>query len=184
MTRHPDRCRECGSSFGHDEGCSQINAAMVRDSIIAGKYVPAGCRVCGAQYGHHRGCKLEDLSLKPEQESAIRSDPGNLSEFDVECLLHELDRLRTELKESQWLTRKAVNELAALKETHANCETEIHLRALTIQQKNREIAQLVVQLSEANRLWNASLEVQAELEAEIVSLRTMALNLRMERAHE
>lgn len=103
---------------------------------------PNRCHVCGSNYGHHRGCKLADLSLKPEQESAIRSDPGNVSEFDVECLLHEIDYLRTELKESQWLTKNAVDELAALKELHANCETEISLRVSAIQGKNGEIAAL------------------------------------------
>lgn len=127
---------------------------------------PNRCHVCGSNYGHHRGCKLEDLSLKPEQESAIRSDPGNVSEFDVECLLHEIDYLRTELKESQWLTKNAVDELAALKELHANCETEISLRVL--KEQHKECDERLLFAGDTCR------ELQyrvAELEADIAGLR-------------
>lgn len=131
----------------------------------------ARCSRCGSSFGHLRGCSLEDLTLLPTQETNIRHNPEDVSAFDVDCLLHEIDYLRTELKESQWLTKNAVDELANLKEIHAACELEIHLRAVTIREKNAELIIAKEQLNEAHRMWNASLEVQAEFEKEDLGLR-------------
>lgn len=143
MSRHPVRCKECGSNFGHDEGCPQANAAMVRDALIAGKSIPGRCLRCGGEYVHLRGCSLEDLTLQAIQENYIRNNPEDVSEFDVCCLLHEIDRMR---KDRDDVFRNAVDAMKA---------------------KEIELEQMRTELAEANRCWRGALEAQAGLESEL-----------------
>lgn len=99
----------------------------------------ARCLRCGSSFGHLRGCSLEDLTLQPTQETNIRHNPEDVSAFDVDCLLHEIDRLREE-QSKHWVA--------------ANEENDRHIQRIQ------------------------------QLEQEIVSLRTMAANLRLESSHE
>jgi len=40
MKSDRSKCCECGSDFGHIEGCSHVNDAMKRDALLAGKSIP------------------------------------------------------------------------------------------------------------------------------------------------
>lgn len=122
---------------------------------------------CGVNDGGACNCGLDKAK---GQESAIRCDPGNISEFDADCLRHEIDRLRNELAES--------------KELRADDHQTIVLQALHQTQAKAEIRRLETKLAESIGMWKRSLEVQHELEAEVVSLRTMAANLRLQSADE
>lgn len=121
---------------------------------------PDRCVQCGSNYGHFRGCSLDNLSLSPERETLLRTNPEAASTYDVECLLQEIDRIR---KDRDKIFRNAVDAMKA---------------------KETELDRLRTELAEANKCWHGALEVQAELEAEVVSLRTMAANLRLDKAHE
>lgn len=36
MSRHPERCRDCGSSYGHARGCVRLPAPMPQTGLILG----------------------------------------------------------------------------------------------------------------------------------------------------
>lgn len=86
-------------------------------------------------------------------------------------LRKEYAELQIELRESQWLTKRAVEETAALK---SDCETEIALRALAIQKKNEELADLKRLDAATMEAYNANLleklQLQDELNARDVSI--------------